>query len=104
MKIPALCGTALLVATSACTTKPPTCADHFAGAAAPVITSPSLANKTQLLCFEGYATTHSGVSRTPPWSAEHLTKQRVEAAKKIKRKNTFHAEERLLPSDIRYAR
>jgi endonuclease G len=99
MKIPSLFGTALLVATTACTTKPPTCADHFAGGEAPIITSQSLANKTQKLCFEGYAIMHSGISRTPLWSAEHLTKQRVDAAKEMKRKNTFHAEEKLPTSD-----
>lgn len=32
------------------------------------------------LCFLGYAVLHSGTTRTPLWSAEHLTSERVEAA------------------------
>jgi endonuclease G len=92
----------LLVASlmlSACTTKPPSCADHFADGQAPVITSPNLAKQTKMLCFEGYAVTYSGVSRTPLWSAEHLTARRVDEAGQLKRKNTFHAEEQLPVAD-----
>ena len=84
---------------SACTTKPPSCADHFVGGQAPIITSPSLAKKTTALCFEGYAVTFSGISRTPVWSAEHLTAQRVHEAGQLKRKNTFHVEEQLPAAD-----
>jgi endonuclease G len=53
-----------------------------------------------MLCFEQYATDFSGVSRTPLWSAEHLTARRVEAASQLKRKNAFHAEDRL-PRGVR---
>ncbi|MDB5825645.1 MAG: endonuclease [Herminiimonas sp.] len=42
---------------------------------------------------------HSGVSRTPIWSAEHLTADRVVTARGLKRQNTFHAEEQLPVSD-----
>jgi endonuclease G len=31
----------------------------------PAITNQSLTKQTTMLCFEGYATMHSGVSRTP---------------------------------------
>jgi endonuclease G len=92
----------LVIATllvSACTTKPPSCADHFVDGSAPVITSPSLAKQTKMLCFEGYAVMYSGISRTPLWSAEHLTARRVEQASQLKRKNTFHAEEQLPVAD-----
>jgi endonuclease G len=99
MKLRSLLGIALLALAGACTTKPPTCAEHFAQGEAPAITSESLAKKTQLLCFEGYAMTHSGVARTPLWSAEHLTAQRVDTAKQLKRKNTFHAEDKLPAAD-----
>lgn len=74
---------------------PPTCQDHFVDGAAPVITKPSLASKTTLLCFESYAVVASGVSRTPLWSAEHLTAGNVEKAKQLKRVNRFHAEPQL---------
>lgn len=78
---------------------PRTCNDHFAGGAAPVITNDNLAKKTALLCYEEFAVMHSGVSRTPLWSAEHLTREQVQDAKALKRKNTFHAEEKLPESD-----
>lgn len=91
-----LAAIALLVLNTACTAKPPSCADHFADGAPPTITRQSLASKTQQLCFAGYAVMHSGVSRTPLCSAEHLTPDRVQQAKGMKRQNAFHAEE-LLP-------
>ena len=99
MKLRTLVGlTALLLATG-CTAKQPSCANHFWDGQAPVITHPNLAKKTTMLCFEGYAVTHSGISRTPLWTAEHLTAQRVEEAEPLKRINSFHAEEQLPPAD-----
>jgi endonuclease G len=89
----------LVILNAACTTKPPSCPEHFYDGAPPVITKESLTSKTHMLCFEGYAVMESGVSRTPIWSAEHLTAQRIETAKGLKRHNTFHAEEQLPPSD-----
>ena len=38
---------------------------------------------------------HSGISRTPLYSAEHLTRANVEEAKKLSRKDSFHAESTL---------
>ena len=75
------------------------CTLQYADAAEPVITSPALAKKTQRLCYDGYALMHSGVSRTPVWVAEHLTTERVNAARQLKRQNNFHAEERLPRAD-----
>lgn len=93
-------GIAFALLNVACTTKPPTCADHFVNGQVPIITSPALAKRTTALCFEGYAVAFSGVSRTPVWSAEHLTARRVDEAGQLKRKNSFHAEEQL-PADDR---
>jgi len=42
---------------------------------------------------------YSGVTRTPLYSAEHLTKARIEAAKGVRRHNAFHAEKRLPKAD-----
>jgi endonuclease G, mitochondrial len=99
MNIYRLVGIGLLAINAACTPKPPACANHFAGGEPPSITNQSLAAKTEMLCFEGYATMHSGISRTPVWSAEHLTADRVDTAKGLKRKNTFHAEQQLPASE-----
>jgi endonuclease G len=88
----------LLLAAS-CVTKRPSCNEHFLGGERPVLTSPNLASKTTMLCFEEYAVAYSGVSRTPLWSAEHLTASEVEAASRLKRVNRFHEEARLPPAD-----
>lgn len=99
MNIRSLLGIVILILNVACTIRPPACVDHFVSGKAPVVTSPSLAKKTDALCFEAYAVMHSGVSRTPLWSAEHLTRQSVDAAREVKRKNAFHAEPALPPDD-----
>ena len=66
------------------------CPQHYAAGVPPVIVKASLQARTQELCFEGYAAMHSGVSRTPLWSAEHLLRANVEAAEQLPRRNSFH--------------
>lgn len=55
--------------------------------------------RTRELCFEAFAVLHSGLTRTPLYSAEHLTRDRVDAAANLPRINTFHPETRLPPAD-----
>jgi endonuclease G len=38
---------------------------------------------------------HSGITRTPLWSAEHLQAQNIAAAQELSRENSFHPEPRL---------
>jgi endonuclease G len=38
---------------------------------------------------------HSGITRTPLWSAEHLKASNLEAAQDLSRENSFHAERKL---------
>jgi endonuclease G len=85
---------------AACSSKPPSCDEHFLEGQAPQITNPTLARDTKTLCYSAFALDFSGVSRTPLWSAEHLTAQEVEQAKSLQRKNKFHPEERL-PAGMR---
>lgn len=77
---------------------PQGCTDHFLAAEMPDVTS-TRAEKTRLLCFSEYAVLHSGLTKTPVWSAEHLTSDQVDAAGTLKRKNPFHAESRLPPGE-----
>ena len=42
---------------------------------------------------------HSGISRTPLYSAEHLTRDKLEAAKTLSRKDSFHPEATLPARD-----
>ena len=75
------------------------CPENFAGGVAPTITNPKLRARTQEICFEAFAVLHSGISRTPLYSAEHLTQANLEKAKKLSRKNSYHAEPQLPAQD-----
>ena len=72
------------------------CADHHSAATPPKLTNPKLATNTRPLCFSAFAALHSGVTRSPLYVAEHLTRASVEAAQRLNtRDNRFHPEERL---------
>ncbi|UNU73979.1 DNA/RNA non-specific endonuclease [Moraxella nasovis] len=78
------------------------CRQNFYQDTAPTFTKAKheqLSKKTQGLCFHGFAVLHSGVSRTPFWSAEHLTRQRIKQATKLVREDSFRAESRLPHGD-----
>ena len=77
--------------------QPPNCERHFFQKTAPEITRKSLQTSTVGLCFEAFAVLHSGVSRTPLWSAEYLTRGSLKAAREITRADSFHAEPALPP-------
>ena len=77
-----------------------TCQKHFVDGKPPTFVRASLQSKTVALCYEAFAVMHSGVSRTPLWSAEHLTRSSLAQAREVKRKDAFHAEE-ALPADLR---
>ena len=79
---------------------PTACPQHFVAGLAPDLTRQSLTAKTRPLCYDGYALLHSGISRTPLWTAERLTAERLAAARGLKRKNRFHADPNL-PADER---
>jgi endonuclease G, mitochondrial len=74
---------------------PQACDDHFVGGDAPKVINPKLAVATKTLCFNVFSVMHSGVTRTPLWSAEHLEAQNLDAAKELSRENSFHPETRL---------
>ena len=75
------------------------CPQHFTDGQAPSISNPKLKPRSQEVCFEAFAVLHSGLSRTPIYSAEHLTRSRLELAKKLSRKDSFHAESELPERD-----
>jgi endonuclease G len=74
------------------------CADHYLDGRAPRILNPKLEPQTKELCFNVFSVMHSGLTRTPLWSAEHLEAHEVEASQELGRKNSFHAERRLEPA------
>ncbi|WP_457108475.1 DNA/RNA non-specific endonuclease [Methylobacterium sp. P5_C11] len=78
------------------------CPALFADGRTPVLTNPKLAVRATPLCFEAFAVLHSGVTRTPLYAAEHLTRASVAAARTVARDDAFHEEARL-PEDQRAA-
>lgn len=71
------------------------CSESFYGGTYPEFTNTKLSEKTQMLCMDGFAVMYSGVSRTPLWVAEYLTRKRLQQAKQIDREDSFHEESRL---------
>ncbi|MEO6354862.1 MAG: DNA/RNA non-specific endonuclease [Burkholderiaceae bacterium] len=71
------------------------CPRNFAAGQPPTITNPKLQPRTREACFETFAVLHSGLSRTPLYSAEHLTRPNLEEAKMLSRRDSYHAESTL---------
>ena len=86
---------ALLLTASTVLAAPTECPEQFLRGQAPDLVNSKLAPKTRALCYSAFAVLHSGVTRTSLWSAEHLTRERIEAALKQPRQGSFHPEERL---------
>ncbi len=89
----------LLALSAAAAAQTTACLEHFANKAAPELTRPALQKKTIGLCVEAFALMHSGVSRTPLWVAEKLTRESLIRARSVQREGNFHAEETLPPED-----
>lgn len=62
--------------------------------------SEKLAKNSYPLCFNGFRVRYSGVSKTPIWVAEYLTRERLGYAKAMIRDDNFH-EETQLPASAR---
>ena len=75
------------------------CPQHFAAGQPPVVTNPKFQPRTQPLCFRAFAVLHSGLSRTPLYSAEYLTRKNLKNAAKLSRKDSFHSEDALPERD-----
>lgn len=75
------------------------CPENFAGGSAPEYTNKKVALKTRPLCMAEYAVGHSGVTRTPLYAAEHLTKDRLDAGRGLPRTNDFRPDDRLPASE-----
>lgn len=79
------------------------CQNQFTNRQAPTLIGEQgerLSAMARALCFEGFATLHSGIARTPLWSASHLTQARISQARTLARVDSFRAESRL-PADER---
>jgi endonuclease G len=56
-----------------------------------------MAQGLTLVCYPAYAAAHSAITRTPLWSAEHLTAQRIRLARATERSSAFYPEPSLAP-------
>ncbi len=81
----------VLLATSSIATAGQTkCPQHFLGGQAPDILNPKMQVMTHEICYGGYGTMHSGITKGPLYSAEYLTRDRIRQAKGLVRNNEFH--------------
>ena len=78
---------------------PTGCPQFFPHGNAPDLVNPKLLPKTRKICYSAFAVLHSGITRTPLWAAEHLTRKGLDAAVATERKDTFHEEPRLPPDE-----
>lgn len=94
---------AILVITLTCSTgawaASTTCPEHFLDGEAPDEMPAVSELKPHELCYSQFAVLHSGVERIPLWSAEHLTRERIEAAGQQRRVNAFHPDDHLPPDE-----
>lgn len=72
------------------------CLGQFYRDEPPILIKESLKKNSYPLCFNGFNVMYSGVSKTPLWTAEYLSPQRL--SQKIKREDNFHEEERVSAS------
>ena len=75
------------------------CPEHFTDGQAPDLINQKLANKSKDICYSGFAIKHSGVTRTPLYAAEHLTRSRLLQGKGLKRQSQFHPDEHIPRSE-----
>jgi endonuclease G len=71
------------------------CPVHYVDGRLPEIQNSKMTTATTELCYGVFGVMHSGITRTPLWSAEHLTAENVGAARNLSRENSFHPETRL---------
>ena len=75
------------------------CPEHFVNGIAPDFINQKLTAKSREVCYTGFALKHSGVTRTPLYSAEHLTRERMLQGKGMKRQSKFHPDENIPRSE-----
>lgn len=68
------------------------CPSFYVDGRLPEIRNQKLAGATKELCYAVFGVVHSGITRTPLWSAEYLTRDHIASAQNLSRENSFHAE------------
>jgi len=71
---------------------PTACPQHFYAGQPPEVLNTRLLAGTRTLCFRAFAVLHSATTRTVLYSAEHLTRDTIAAARGLPRDSEFHPE------------
>ena len=71
------------------------CPVHYLDGRSPEIRNQKLSAATRELCYGVFGVMHSGVTRTPLWSAEYVRADNLKRAQGLDRDDKFHAEQRL---------
>lgn len=90
---------ALLAAVATHASAGPACPQFSPNGQPPVLANAKLATKTKVLCYSDFTVLHSGVTHGPLWSAEHLTRAHMGAARGELRTNKFYEETALPEGD-----
>lgn len=77
---------------------PSQCPQHYFSGQAPDILNQKLTPKTQEICYQQYGIIHSGITRTPLVSGEHLTRAEL-TRPHADRVDRFHPDPNLKPAD-----
>lgn len=78
---------------------PSACPAFFVAGQAPDVLRMEQVPRSHMLCFHFYSAMASGITHTPLWSAERLTRDSVAAAQTQKRHDAFHAEMGIVADD-----
>lgn len=73
------------------------CKEQYWKGAGPALSGGQLPQDAKELCFRGFALLHSQSAFTALVASEHLTRERVLGAERLRRKDAFHEEGRLPP-------
>lgn len=84
----------LLLAASLSGASQSACPEQYAAGHPPEIVRELAAAPIRELCSSGFVVLYSGVTRTPLYGGEHLTRERVMQARGVERKGRFHADSR----------
>lgn len=68
------------------------CPQYFYAGQPPEVLNTRLLAGARALCFRAFAVLHSATTRTPLYSAEHLTRDTVAASRGLPREGEFHSE------------
>ena len=83
---------ALVLAAGPVLAAPTACPQHFYAGQPPEALNTRLLAGARALCFRAFAVLHSATTRTALYSAEHLTRDTIAAARGLPRDSEFHPE------------